>query len=84
MVRTTLRVDDELLRRAKSYAARRGRSLTSVFEEALRRLLSEAERLDKRERVELPVSVARGGVLPGVDLDDSAALQEVMEGRVPS
>jgi hypothetical protein len=84
MVRTTLRVDDELLRRAKSYAARRGRSLTSVFEEALRRLLSEAERLDKRERVELPVSVARGGVLPGVDLDDSAALQEVIEGRVPS
>jgi Family of unknown function (DUF6364) len=84
MVRTTLRVDDELLRRAKSYAARRGRSLTSVFEEALRRLLSEAERLDKRERVELPVSVARGGVLPGVDLDDSAALREVMEGRVPS
>ncbi|HKS51403.1 MAG TPA: DUF6364 family protein [Pseudonocardiaceae bacterium] len=84
MVRTTLRVDDELLRRAKSYAARKDRSLTSVFEEALRRLLSEAERLDKRERVELPVSVARGGVLPGVDLDDSAALQEVMEGRVPS
>jgi predicted glycosyl hydrolase (DUF1957 family) len=84
MVRTTLRVDDELLRRAKSYAARRGRSLTSVFEEALRRLLAEAERLDKRERVELPVSVATGGVLPGVDLDDSAALQEVMEGRVPS
>jgi hypothetical protein len=84
MVRTTLRVDDELLWRAKSYAARKGRSLTSVFEEALRRLLSEAERLDKRERVELPVSVARGGLLPGVDLDDSAALQEVMEGRVPS
>jgi predicted glycosyl hydrolase (DUF1957 family) len=79
-----LRVDDELLRRAKSYAAHRGRSLTSVFEEALRRLLSEAEQLDKRERVELPVSAATGGVLPGVDLDDSAALLDVMEGRVPS
>lgn len=83
-MRTTLRVDDELLRRAKSYAARRGRSLTSVFEEALRRLLAEAEQLDKRERVELPVSAATGGVLPGVDLDDSAALLDVMEGRVPS
>jgi len=83
-VRTTLRVDDELLRRAKSYAARRGRSLTSVFEEALRRLLSEAERLDKHERIELPVSAATGGVLPGVDLDDSAALLDVLEGRVPS
>ncbi|MGH3800826.1 MAG: ribbon-helix-helix protein, CopG family, partial [Pseudonocardiaceae bacterium] len=39
-MRTTLRVDDELLRRAKSHAARQGRSLTSVFEEALRRLLA--------------------------------------------
>lgn len=58
--------------------------MTSVFEEALRRLLSEAEQRDKRERVELPVSAATGGILPGVDLDDSAALLDVMEGRVPS
>ncbi|MGH3811442.1 MAG: ribbon-helix-helix protein, CopG family [Pseudonocardiaceae bacterium] len=83
-MRTTLRVDDELLRRAKSHAARQGRSLTSVFEEALRRLLAESERHEERTRVELPVSVASGGVLPGVDLDDSAALLDVMEGRAPS
>lgn len=80
-MRTTLRVDDELLRRAKSHAAQQGRSLTSVFEEALRRLLTESERHEERTRVELPVSVASGGVLPGVDLDDSAALLDVMEGR---
>ena len=83
-MRTTLRVDDELLRRAKSLAARQGRSLTSVFEEALRQLLAESERHDERTRVELPVSVASGGVLPGVDLDDTAALLDVMEGRAPS
>ncbi|MGQ0716978.1 MAG: ribbon-helix-helix protein, CopG family [Pseudonocardiales bacterium] len=83
-MRTTLRVDDELLRRAKSLAARQGRSLTSVFEEALRQLLAESERHEERSRVELPVSVASGGVLPGVDLDDSAALLDVMEGRAPS
>ncbi len=83
-MRTTLRVDDELLRRAKSLAARQGRSLTSVFEEALRQLLAESERHEERTRVELPVSVASGGVLPGVDLDDTAALLDVMEGRAPS
>lgn len=83
-MRTTLRVDDELLRRAKGHAARQGRSLTSVFEEALRRLLAESERREERGRVELPVSSASGGVLPGVDLDDSAVLLDVMEGRVPS
>ncbi|MGH3803885.1 MAG: hypothetical protein ACRDTD_27895, partial [Pseudonocardiaceae bacterium] len=66
------------------HAARQGRSLTSVFEEALRRLLTESERHEERTRVELPVSVASGGVLPGVDLDDSAALLDVMEGRAPS
>lgn len=80
-MRTTLRVDDELLRRAKSHAARQGRSLTSVFEEALRRLLAEAERAGQRQQVELPVSSAGGGVLPGVDLDDSAVLLDVMERR---
>ncbi|MGH3683540.1 MAG: ribbon-helix-helix protein, CopG family [Pseudonocardiaceae bacterium] len=83
-MRTTLRVDDELLRRAKSHAARQGRSLTSVFEEALRRLLAEPEQHEKRIRVELPVSAATGGVLPGVDLDDSAALLDVMAGHAPS
>lgn len=83
-MRTTLRVDDELLRRAKSHAAGQGRSLTSVFEEALRRLLAESERHAERARVELPVSAASGGVLPGVDLDDSAALLDVMEDRASS
>ena len=83
-MRTTLRVDDELLRRAKSHAARQGRSLTSVFEEALRRLLVESERREERGRVELPVSSVSGGVLPGVDLDDSAALLDVMDGRATS
>lgn len=83
-MRTTLRVDDELLRQAKSHAARQGRSLTSVFEEALRRLLTESARHEQRTLVELPVSAASGGVLPGVDLDDSAALLDVMEDRASS
>ncbi|MGH3982708.1 MAG: ribbon-helix-helix protein, CopG family [Pseudonocardiaceae bacterium] len=83
-MRTTLRVDDELLRRAKSHAARQGRSLTSVFEEALRWLLAESERHEERTRVALPVSVASGGVLPGVDLGDTAALLDMMEDRAPS
>ena len=83
-MRTTLRVDDELLRQAKSHAARQGRSLTSVFEEALRRLLFESARREQRTQVELPVSAASGGVLPGVDLDDGAALLDAMEDRAPS
>lgn len=79
-MRTTLRVDDDLLRRAKSHAAQQRRSLTSVFEEALRRLLAETERGHSRDRVELPVSTARGRLQPGVDLDNSAVVLDVMEG----
>lgn len=83
-MRTTLRVDDDLLRRVKSHAAQQGRSLTSVFEEALRRLLAETEWDHRRDRVELPVSTAHGRLQPGVDLDGSAAVLDVMAGRVPS
>lgn len=39
---------------------------------------------DKRYRgrsVEIPVCREGGGTLPGVDLDDSAALLDIVEGR---
>ena len=34
-----------------------------------------------RTRVRVPVSSASGGTLPGVDLDDTAALLDRMDGR---
>ena len=36
-----------------------------------------------RRRVNLPVSKANGGTLPGVDIDDNSALLERMEQAVP-
>jgi hypothetical protein len=47
----------------------------------LRLLLAKQPAASKRPRVELPVSSARGGTLPGVDLDDSASVLDVLEGR---
>jgi hypothetical protein len=35
----------------------------------------------RRERVVLPTCTAGGGVLPGIDLNNSAALLDVMEDR---
>ena len=76
-MRTTIRIRDDLLRRAKKRAAEEGRTLTSLIEEAL--VLIVAERKASRTgRVELPVSKASGGVLPGVDLSRSSDLEEVM------
>ena len=78
-MRTTVRLDDELLRDAKAVAAASGRTLTAVIEDALREVL--ARRAAGAERVELPVF--RGGSLQaGVDLDDTAALLDLME-RAP-
>lgn len=77
-MRTTVRINDDLLRRAKSRAADEGRTLTSLVEDGLALVLS---RPGKRpaKRVELPVSSATGGVLPGIDLNRSSDLAEVLD-----
>jgi hypothetical protein len=78
-VRTTVRLDDALLAEAKALAARTGRTLTQVIEEALHETLARRRRRPPTTRVELPTD-GEGGLRPGVDLDDSAALLDVMEG----
>jgi hypothetical protein len=80
-MRTTVRLDEHLLAQAKREAARRGETLTALLERALRLVLATRPSSSKRARVELPVSSAAGGTLPGVDLDDSAAVLDVLEGR---
>ena len=55
--------------------------MTALIEEGLRLVLAQSHQPPGRERVTLPVSTAGGGVLPGVDLNNSAALEEIMEGR---
>ena len=76
-MRTTIRINDDLLKRAKKRAAEEGRTLTSLVEDGLVLVLSKAK-ASRGERIELPVSNATGGVLPGVDLNRSSDLEEVM------
>ena len=81
-MRTTVRLDESLLRQAKREAREKGETLTSLIEQGLR--LALARRRPKaagRARVLLPVSKARGGTFPGIDLNDSAAVLDRMEGR---
>jgi len=76
-VRTTVRLPPELLRQAKRKASAEGRTLTALIEDGLRQVV-EASPHAKRARRKLPrVSSATGGVLPGIDLDNSVALQEM-------
>ena len=67
-MRITIRINDDLLQRAKKRAADEGRTLISLIEDALTLIVAKPK-ASRRERVELPVSKASGGVLPGVDLN---------------
>ena len=77
-MRTTIRLDDQLLKSAKRVAHDTGRSLTAVIEDALRHALSRKPAKHPRKQVKL-TTVSGHGVHPGVDLDDSAALLAFME-----
>ena len=77
-MRTTIRVDDELLREAKMLAAATGRTLAAVVEDALREALSRRSSPRRGEPVRLRTSGGRG-LMPGVDLDDSASLRDLMD-----
>ena len=77
-MRTTIRLDAYLLAEAKQCAAESGRTLTSVLEDALREALARRRAPGTRKRVRLR-TVKGDGVRPGVDLDDTAALLELME-----
>jgi len=75
--RTTVRLPEDLLRRAKHKAAAEGRTLTSLIEEGLRLSISGKRRVAKAERVPPPVSRAVGGPMPGIDVTKLSELEQV-------
>ncbi|HEX7738596.1 MAG TPA: CopG family transcriptional regulator [Marmoricola sp.] len=75
-MRTTVTIDDNLLREAKVAAARTGQSLGQVLDDALRLLLHHG-RHDTAD-VSLP-TYGGSGLRPGVDLEDKDALADLLE-----
>ncbi len=78
-MRTTLDLDDRILRQAKKQAAADGTTLTRLIEQALREYLTPSSRPARAYRFE-PL-VKSGRILPGVDVADRDTLYERMEGR---
>ena len=79
-MRTTVDINDDLFRRAKEAAARTNRPLREVIEDALRESLHRQTRPKGKASTRLPVSKQPPGLRPGVDLDNSASLLDIMEG----
>ena len=70
-----MRLPEGLLARARRKAAAEGRTLTSLIEEGLGRVMREARQSPGRRKMPR-ISKAGGGLLPGVDLSDRASLQD--------
>jgi hypothetical protein len=83
-MRTTLDLDDHLLREAKRLAAERGTTLTAVMEDALRIVVRRVEEPKPRKRRKLPTAGEPGaGFMPGVDLTSNAATRAFMDEGLP-
>ena len=76
-MRTIIRLDDELHRKAKAYAARHGTTLAALVEEALRARLAPAAARPRRP-VTLP-TFKGNGLRPGVSLDDMGTVHDRMD-----
>jgi hypothetical protein len=80
-MRTTVRLDEALLERARQEAAKRKTTLTSLIEQGLELVLRRPMRVALRQPIVLPECHAGGGTLSGIDLNDSASLLDRMDDR---
>lgn len=78
-MRTTVDIEDHLLREAKVLAAQTGGSVRALIEEGLRRVL-DARRSGRTEDLPPLPTHKGGGVQPGVDLSDKKQLLDIMDG----
>jgi len=78
-----VRLDERLLREAKAVAAQERSTLTAIIDDALRQFLARRSApRGKREQVKL-ITFRGEGLQPGVDIDDTAALIDLMEADLP-
>jgi len=75
MAKTTLNIDDNVMRELKREAARQGKTMSELVETALRQLLQPKT---KREKLP-PLPTFKSEML--VDIDDRDALYRAMEGE---
>jgi hypothetical protein len=76
-MRTTIQLDDQLLKRIREVAAKTGKTMTAVIEDALRQSLS-MKTMKHRKRVKL-TTMGGKGPSASIDLDDSASLLDFMD-----
>ena len=77
-MRTTVSLDEDVLSEAKVLAQKSGQTLSNWIQDTVRERLARRAANPEFDRVILPTS-GGGGVLPGVDLDNTASLLDTMD-----
>jgi hypothetical protein len=78
-MRTTINLPDDLILQAKKAALETGTTLTEIIGDALREALAKRRRKTPNKEFKL-ITSGHGGLQPGVDLDDTSALLDLMDG----
>jgi hypothetical protein len=78
IMRTTVELEASLVEEAKAIAAETGISFAAVIEEALRQALGRRCGPASKRHLKLKTH-GHGGLQPGVDLDNTAALLDLMD-----
>lgn len=81
-MRTTVRLDDQLLREAKAVAVDEGTTLTALISESLRERIARSRHRTQASRTTLPTCPGdglRGGLDPEI-INDSSRLADLMDG----
>lgn len=81
-MRTTIRLNDDLVKEAKVRAAEQGITLTQLIDESLRERLAAQPRRMSVEPFRLP-TYGEGGTRSGVNLDDNRAVRDLMDEEKP-
>jgi hypothetical protein len=78
-MRTTINLPDDLILQAKKAALKADTTLTEIIANALREALDKQRGRKPQHEFKI-IPSGQGGLLPGVDLDDTSALLDIMDG----
>jgi Ribbon-helix-helix protein, copG family len=75
-MKTTLNIDDKIMKRLKEESVRQGKTMSELLESALRAMFQ-----SRRSATELPPLPTFEGGIPRVNVANREALEDFIEGR---
>ena len=78
-MRTTINLPDDLILQAKKVALEADTTLTEIIANALREALARRKQTAQKKKFKM-TTYGKGGTFPGVDISDTSALLDIMDG----